>query len=539
MSLMGLVFAFAAGVGQIRAGTICHLVGNSAGAAAAGAGVAVALIILQALLITWLLINRARRRRAEEASRANGERYRNVVETQTELICRYLPDSTLTFVNDAYCRYFGKTREQLIETKFTELLPEYSREAVLSHVASLIENPRAETYEHEVVLSNGEIGWQQWVYHVVRLSNGHSTELQGIGRDITEKRRAEDESQLSEKLFRQMADACPVIMWIGDKNAQAEFFNQQLVDFTGRSLEDLLGRGWGEVLHQDDYPMVVEMYTAAAQRAEPFVTEFRVRRADGEFRWLYDTAVPRFGSDGELLGYVGTVVDITYRRAAEEALRIAHEEVSKLKNQLEAENIYLQEEIKLTHNLEEIVGHSDAIKYVLYKIEQVARTDTTVLILGETGTGKELVARAIHSQSKRKERPLVKVNCAALSASLIESELFGHERGLSPGLRCARSGASSWRTGRPSSSTRLASCRWSYSPSCCGSSRRASSSGWGAARPSRPTCASSRRRTATYRRKSRGGGSVKTSGIGSTSSPSRCPRSDSARRTSRCWSNIS
>lgn len=104
-------------------------------------------------------------------------------------------------------------------------------------------------------------------------------------------------------------------------------------------------------------------------------------------------------------------------------------EIKKLKEQLEAERGYLQEEIKLEHNYTKIIGQSDALKYVLYKVEQIADSDTTVLILGETGTGKELIARAIHDSSPRKNRTLVKVNCATLAANLIESELFGHEKG--------------------------------------------------------------------------------------------------------------
>lgn len=111
-----------------------------------------------------------------------------------------------------------------------------------------------------------------------------------------------------------------------------------------------------------------------------------------------------------------------------------------LKNQLQEENIYLREEVKLDHHVDEIIGQSNSIKYVLFKIGQVCETDSTVLILGETGTGKELVARAIHSHSLRKDRPLVKVNCAALSASLIESELFGHEKGAFTGASARKIG---------------------------------------------------------------------------------------------------
>ena len=104
-------------------------------------------------------------------------------------------------------------------------------------------------------------------------------------------------------------------------------------------------------------------------------------------------------------------------------------EIKKLKEQLEGERAYLQEEIKLENNYENIIGQSDALKYVLFKVGQIAGSNTTVLVLGETGTGKELVARAIHGSSLRKNRPLIKVNCATLPSNLIESELFGHEKG--------------------------------------------------------------------------------------------------------------
>jgi transcriptional regulator with GAF, ATPase, and Fis domain len=115
-------------------------------------------------------------------------------------------------------------------------------------------------------------------------------------------------------------------------------------------------------------------------------------------------------------------------------------EVEKLKNQLQAECTCLREEIKYEHNYDEIIGQSTALKYVLFKVEQIAATDTTVLILGETGTGKELIARAIHSQSARRDRPLVKVNCATLPGNLIESELFGHEKGAFTGAQSKQIG---------------------------------------------------------------------------------------------------
>lgn len=124
------------------------------------------------------------------------------------------------------------------------------------------------------------------------------------------------------------------------------------------------------------------------------------------------------------------------RQGAEKSLA----EIQKLKVLLEAERAYLQEEIKLEYNHETIIGHSNSLKYVLYKVEQIAASNTTVLILGETGTGKELAARAIHNLSPRKKRALIKVNCAALPANLIESELFGHEKGAFTGSQAKHLG---------------------------------------------------------------------------------------------------
>ncbi len=157
----------------------------------------------------------------------------------------------------------------------------------------------------------------------------------------------------------------------------------------------------------------------------------------GKKRWFIMRVIPFSGRRG---GAIISRIENTQRKLAEIDLRNAFTEIERLKNRLEAETAYLQDEIRLEHDFEGIIGRSPAIQYVLYKVEQVAATDTSVLVLGETGTGKELVCRAIHNNSLRKARPLVKVNCANLPANLIESELFGHERGAFTGAQTRRKG---------------------------------------------------------------------------------------------------
>jgi PAS domain S-box-containing protein len=159
----------------------------------------IAVVVLQSGFIAALLLQQRRRRRAEESLRESEERYRNVVETQSELICRYLPDTTLTFVNDAYCRYFGRSRDELVGRPFIDLVPESERAAALKHVESVGRRGHGETYDHQVVRPDGSIGWQQWTDHAIRNAEGSVIELQGIGRDISELKVADMEVEQRRK----------------------------------------------------------------------------------------------------------------------------------------------------------------------------------------------------------------------------------------------------------------------------------------------------------------------------------------------------
>ncbi len=232
--------------------------------------------------------------------------------------------------------------------------------------------------------------------------------------------------QASEERFRTLADSAPVMIWVTGPDKRCTWLNRQWLDFVGQAMEHELGDGWSTNVHPDDHDSCVHTYTTSHDERREFRMEYRLRRHDGEWRWILDTGKPHYGADGTFAGYIGSCVEITeQKRAAQEGER--------LRDQLQAENVYLRREAKDRLCPSVIVGRSQAIRSALAQVEQVAVTDSTVLLLGETGTGKELFATQIHERSARHARPLVRVNCSAIPATLIESELFGREKGAFTG----------------------------------------------------------------------------------------------------------
>jgi len=230
-----------------------------------------------------------------------------------------------------------------------------------------------------------------------------------------------------------LIDSTPALIHSSLPDGHIDFFNQRWLDFVGLSFENISGWKWTASIHPEDVEAFVEKLRAAFETGEPFEGEARVRRADGEYRWMLHHSVPLRDGQGKIVRWYGSSIDIEDRKRAEDSLQKAFDEIKKLKDQLYRENIALRDEIDKSSMFEEIIGASPALKAVLARVAKVAPTDSTVFITGETGTGKELVARAIHKRSKRNSRAFVSANCAAIPAPLIASELFGHEKGAFTG----------------------------------------------------------------------------------------------------------
>jgi PAS domain S-box-containing protein len=388
--------------------------------------------LVQAFLITRLLLMQTRRRQAEErfvkSFKANPQ----------PISLTRVSDGLYIDVNDSFLNMSGYKREEVVGHTALELKIWETPDDRIDFIQRLNQNGSLVNFETKFRAKDGSL-------KVVLLS-AEKIEVSGeeclviVPSDITERVATQQALRESEERFRNMADNSSVMIWVSAPDTSCTYVNKRWCDFTGRTLQQELGSGWAESIHPVDRDRCFQIYANSVEERKPFEMEYRARRYDGEYRWIYDTGVPRFSADGEYLGSTGSCIDITERKQSEVDLQQAHDELKQLKNQLEAENVYLQQELQLDPTFGEIVGQSDAIKYVLFKVTQVAPTNTTVLITGETGTGKELVARAIHGASSRKDRAFIKVNCGALAPSLIESELFGHEKGAFTGAGARKLG---------------------------------------------------------------------------------------------------
>jgi formate hydrogenlyase transcriptional activator len=243
-----------------------------------------------------------------------------------------------------------------------------------------------------------------------------------------------------EERFRLIVDTIPGFVFTLSPKGEVELLNRQALEYFGKRTEEFKNSPMFDAIHPDDLPRVSDAWRRWLETGQPDDLELRQRRADGVYRWFQSRALPARDTEGHITGWYILLTDIDDRKRAEGELEKAFEQIKRLKDRLHDENVVLREQIDQVFMFEEIVGSSPALKTVLSSIVKVAPTDSTVLITGETGTGKELIARAIHKGSQRAGQAFISVNCAAIPSSLIASELFGHEKGAFTGALQRRQG---------------------------------------------------------------------------------------------------
>ena len=236
-----------------------------------------------------------------------------------------------------------------------------------------------------------------------------------------------------ERESRLIVDSIPGLVATLRPTGDVEAVNEQVLAYCGRTLEDVEQWGTSDIVHPDDLPRTIEIISDSIKSGDSYEIVERIRRFDGVYRWFQVRGLPLRGSNGSIVRWYVLLTDI-------DDLKRAEAELGALKDQLYKENLVLRDEVDRTSMFEEIVGTSPTLQPVLARVAKVALTDSTVLITGETGTGKELVARAIHRRSARASRAFVSVNCAAIPRELIASELFGHEKGAFTGATQRRLG---------------------------------------------------------------------------------------------------
>jgi len=244
----------------------------------------------------------------------------------------------------------------------------------------------------------------------------------------------------NEESLRLIVDSIPGQIAVMTAGGEVELVNRQILEYFGKTTEELQNWATSNSFHPDDILRTINAWKRALETGQPFEFENRGRRADGVYRWFHVRARPLRDAEGRIVRWYVLATDIDDRKRSEGELGKAFEEIKRLKDRLHDENVALREQIDQVFMFEEIVGSSPALKTVLSSIVKVAPTDSTVLITGETGTGKELIARAIHKGSRRAGHAFISVNCAAIPSSLIASELFGHEKGAFTGALQRRQG---------------------------------------------------------------------------------------------------
>ncbi len=346
-----------------------------------------------------------------------------MIDTIPALAWFCLPDGANEFTNKRWRDYTGLSQAEALGLGWQRTFHPDDLGKVMENWRAVQASGEPSGAEARMRRFDGEYRWFLIRAEPVRDQHGKIVRWYGTSTDIEELKRAEKE-------LRDIVDYVPQLIVIREPDGRSIYANRATLDYLGRTFEEFLEPGFDQtVIHPDDWDKVRSTSGTSQQGTLPvqFELEARMKGKDGLYRWFLYRFNPLRDCDGRVLRWFVTGTEI-------EALKQAEERAQN-------ENLALREEVDKASMFEEIVGTSSTLQAVLTRVAKVAPTESTIIISGETGTGKELIARAIHKRSLRSSRPFVSVNCAAIPQSLIASELFGHEKG-------AFTGASQRRLGR-------------------------------------------------------------------------------------------
>jgi PAS domain S-box-containing protein len=293
--------------------------------------------------------------------------------------------------------------------------------------------------DFRIVLPDGTIKHLQSIAHPV-IESGD--EIVGTVMDVTERMRTEEKLRRSEADLLEAQRISQTGSWKLDVSSGKVIVSPQIFRIFGVKPDEGMSTPefWLNRNHPEDAKRIQELFERSTIEKKNYDADYRIVLPDGSIKHLHAVGHPVLNESGDLVEFVGTAIDVTEQAQARIELEKAFEQIKRLKDRLHDENQALREHIDRAFMFEDIVGSSPALQTVLSSIVKVAPTDSTVLITGETGTGKELIARAIHKHSQRSGQAFISVNCASIPSSLIASELFGHEKGAFTGAVQRRQG---------------------------------------------------------------------------------------------------
>src|SRR6202171_381112 len=345
---------------------------------------------------------------------------RRVIDTIPTLVWCTGPDGATEFLNKRWHDYTGFSPEESRVRGWQPTVHPEDLPRVAAKGQELLASGQPGEVEGRVRRHDGVFRWFLMRVEPLRDETGKIVRWYGTSTDIEALKQIQEKLREEDRELRRITDAIPQTIVVLDPSGAPVYANQAMLDYTGLSVDDVLTSGFRERFsHPDGLEKLKEQRATGLARGLPFELEHRARRKDGKYRWCLVRFNPFRDEMGSVVRWYATGTDIDDRVKAEERTR--------------NENQALREQIDRDSMFEDIVGSSEVFRKVLRQVTKVALSDSTVLILGETGTGKELIARAIHKRSKRASRAFIGFNCAAIPPTLIASELFGYEKGAFTG----------------------------------------------------------------------------------------------------------